>query len=701
MSLESDVIQKLGKLPENLKQTYDIIYQQILAEEDNARKAAKFVIMWIVSAYRPLTPNEILSALYWSDIEDILDLEVLLRICHNLVRFDVELGVLRLTHLSVREYFEKYHFGETEGHMLIARTCFSILQFGEEGHQLFQDQDPEMSIKPYAILSWPFHIQSNQESPTLQDYLYSFLGLPGQTNKHFLAWYGLAQRLIQDSPPSERNLSKLYPVLQSIESEPLSPLPLASLFGFREYFSRISREGLLPENFTNKRGESLLMLAALHGHREIAKLLLEYGANANACIYSELANYGNALEAAAIGGHVDMVELLLAHGAKVNAVGGRFGNALQAAAYHGHRRIVEILHNNGGDTKAGRGYFGNALHAAAYAGNEDLVDFLLAAGDDVNDQAGKFGCALGAATYKGHLKMVEKLLARGADVNAKAATYGSALHIAAIWGAEKIAKLLIAKGADVNAVELSGRTPLHDTINKGHINLMELLLANGTDPRVMDVNGWTALDEATWRGRQDIVEVFARHGVFAWQDPPDCPLPSKDRASLVKSALEIAFRDFQPGDNNWLEFAVPIVRFSCFYLKMLPHAQRATQEIALRWGWVCDSCRRSCDREPQLVCMTCHSIDLCTGCYALRERQELSIPTCEAEHVFSAIDLEISGPDVWTWMNQAKSDLIRAGQLDEVPKSVETITELLPTKLTKEEFALQVHEMRALLPQPC
>ena len=133
------------------------------------------------------------------------------------------------------------------------------------------------------------------------------------------------------------------------------------------------------------------------------------------------------------------------------------------------------------------------------------------------------------------------------------------------------------QSADVNAAELSGRTPLHDTINKGHINLMELLLASGTDPRVLDVNWWTALDKATWRGRQDIVEVFARHGVFAWQGPPDCPLPSKDRASLVKSALEIAFHEFQPGDNNWLEFAVPIVRFSCFYLKMLPHGQRATQ----------------------------------------------------------------------------------------------------------------------------
>lgn len=94
--------------------------------------------MRIVSAYRLLTPNEILSALCYSDIEDILDLEVFLRICYNLVRFDVELGVLRLTHLSIQEYFEKYHFGKAEGYMLIARTCFLFSNFERRAIHCFK-----------------------------------------------------------------------------------------------------------------------------------------------------------------------------------------------------------------------------------------------------------------------------------------------------------------------------------------------------------------------------------------------------------------------------------------------------------------------------------------------------------------------------------------------------------------------------------
>ncbi|KAF9061846.1 hypothetical protein BDP27DRAFT_1234481, partial [Rhodocollybia butyracea] len=45
--------------------------------------------------------------------------------------------------------------------------------------------------------------------------------------------------------------------------------------------------------------------------------------------------YGNALQAAAAGGHEAVVHLLLEHGADVNACGGECGTALCAAAFWG------------------------------------------------------------------------------------------------------------------------------------------------------------------------------------------------------------------------------------------------------------------------------------------------------------------------------------------------------------------------------
>ncbi|KFX92411.1 hypothetical protein V495_04995 [Pseudogymnoascus sp. VKM F-4514 (FW-929)] len=38
----------------------------------------------------------------------------------------------------------------------------------------------------------------------------------------------------------------------------------------------------LPANMTNEKGDSLLMLAAYHGHSELVKLLISHGANPNA-----------------------------------------------------------------------------------------------------------------------------------------------------------------------------------------------------------------------------------------------------------------------------------------------------------------------------------------------------------------------------------------------------------------------------------
>jgi ankyrin repeat protein len=68
----------------------------------------------------------------------------------------------------------------------------------------------------------------------------------------------------------------------------------------------------LPPNLRNQKGDSLLMLAAYHGHRDAARHLLEHGAD------PELRNdQGQTpLLGAAFKGDVAMVDLLLAHGAR-------------------------------------------------------------------------------------------------------------------------------------------------------------------------------------------------------------------------------------------------------------------------------------------------------------------------------------------------------------------------------------------------
>ena len=69
-------------------------------------------------------------------------------------------------------------------------------------------------------------------------------------------------------------------------------------------------------NAAEKYGQTALMIAAELGHTEIARLLVEQGAN----IHPVSNYYGyTALLWAARGGHADILRLLIAHGASVNA----------------------------------------------------------------------------------------------------------------------------------------------------------------------------------------------------------------------------------------------------------------------------------------------------------------------------------------------------------------------------------------------
>ncbi|KAH6682491.1 ankyrin repeat-containing domain protein [Halenospora varia] len=67
----------------------------------------------------------------------------------------------------------------------------------------------------------------------------------------------------------------------------------------------------LPANLTNEKGDSLVMLAAYHGHAQLVKLLIEHGANPNS-----LNDRGQSpLAGAVFKGEAEVIEALLEGGA--------------------------------------------------------------------------------------------------------------------------------------------------------------------------------------------------------------------------------------------------------------------------------------------------------------------------------------------------------------------------------------------------
>lgn len=114
-----------------------------------------------------------------------------------------------------------------------------------------------------------------------------------------------------------------------------SALTLAALKGDRPMVEALLAAGAR----TNKPGWTPLGYAASEGHQDIARLLLDRGADVNAA--SD--NGTTPLMMAARAGKVEMVKLLLARGADANRKSESRGTALGYALDAGHTEIAELL----------------------------------------------------------------------------------------------------------------------------------------------------------------------------------------------------------------------------------------------------------------------------------------------------------------------------------------------------------------------
>lgn len=121
----------------------------------------------------------------------------------------------------------------------------------------------------------------------------------------------------------------------------------------------------------NKPAESFDQ-AVLEGNIELVKSLLSQGADVNA----RDRRGQTVLHIAASNGHKVLVELLLAKGASIDAKGPAGGTALHGASRFGHRDVVELLIAKGADINARRYNWQTPLSVAKEQGHEDVVELL-------------------------------------------------------------------------------------------------------------------------------------------------------------------------------------------------------------------------------------------------------------------------------------------------------------------------------------
>jgi len=299
-------------------------------------------------------------------------------------------------------------------------------------------------------------------------------------------------------------------------------------------------------NEQDSEGATALHYAALNGHLEIVKHLIEHNAKVNI----KTQEGRTPLHCATFGSHVNIVTYLLNRQADIKETDSRGRTAMHIAAEKGLLGVVQALaHCNenvcsmvdeflhtplhlsvqenrlevsrylidlGCDVNAKNSDGHSPLHIAVFSGHTELVLQLLLSGADasIEDKDGK--SALHFAAFKGHMEPCILLLRHGVNVDSKTIAGMTALHIACYKNYFEIASTLLKHGANVNVVQSqSGYNALHFAAHAGHSGLIKLLLENGANKSInerTDGNGYTALHFCASRGRIEDVSALLDAG---------------------------------------------------------------------------------------------------------------------------------------------------------------------------------------------
>ncbi|MYB38074.1 MAG: hypothetical protein F4Y26_12010 [Gammaproteobacteria bacterium] len=187
--------------------------------------------------------------------------------------------------------------------------------------------------------------------------------------------------------------------------------------------------------------------------------------------------------------HIEVARLLIEHGADVNASGGR-GDTIGetpvgAAGWAGNARMVEFLLEHGANPTVVTDDWGfDALTTIAGRGHSVSVELIIAAGWPVEPrhlvQVGLTD-RLAAVLDEEPSRLHERV-----DMGRFEGAYGTLLHLAASHGQAEAAAFLLRRGADPNAEDSHGRTPLQLVRGETSETIRATLLAAGAEVGIME-----------------------------------------------------------------------------------------------------------------------------------------------------------------------------------------------------------------------
>ena len=514
--LPGRIRQALAELPETLDETYE----RTLREIDKVNwDFAHRLLQCVAVAVRPLLVEELADFLAFDfeatpiprfhedwRLEDPID--AVLSTCPSLlVAVDAadedrlrsrylsrsSSKVIQFSHYSVKEYLtsarlaetsdiisRRFHVSMTPAHVLAARACLGILLHLDQS--VTNDSLKNFPLAQYAAENWFNHARLEGVSQNVSESM-KLLFDPGKPHLAIWVW-------IHDPVSSQGPMPPPHSFLETPSPMKGTALHYATLCGFltivkflvvehsQEVYARGFFTGLTP-----------LHLASREGHMEIARFLVERGADARA-----QDNYWTTpLHLASGRGHLEVARFLVECGADPRAQDNYWITPLHQASEQGHLEVARFLIDRGADPRALNNGWITPLHLASHLGHLEVARFLVECGADTRAEDGDGQTPLGLTSS---WEVASLLVEHGVDVTGHDIYGSTPLHLASEGGRVRVGRILVDRGASATAKDSNGSTPLHLASCHRKLEFVRFILDHGADVAARDKEGLTPLHHA-------------------------------------------------------------------------------------------------------------------------------------------------------------------------------------------------------------
>jgi ankyrin repeat protein len=273
--------------------------------------------------------------------------------------------------------------------------------------------------------------------------------------------------------------------------------------------------GTTPYYSLDKGDETPLIIACKKNNKDIARVLLENGAENRSNIHNDIP-----LHFACKQGNIELVRMLIQKGAYFDHINHKNNNGKTPLYFcYYNPDMVQLLLANGADINMKDNDGKTILHICCRSLRLENVKFILDMGSNVNTMARRGItplyeiCSLNhkpAVWKKEVTRIAELLLNRGAYVDGLACDNTTPLSLAASNDNIELVRLLINNGANINMANKHGTTPLHKACKSNNIEITELLLKHRANPDVKTKTGKVPLDYIK-KNKETFQELFDKY----------------------------------------------------------------------------------------------------------------------------------------------------------------------------------------------